>query len=64
MLPETPQGFFLKLDLHRLLADLAFQQGNLFGIQLRLRLSAVAGKRQFTFARHSPFQVSSRFGLT
>src|SRR5206468_2006037 len=32
MLPETPQGFFLKLDLHRLLADLAFQQRNPFGI--------------------------------
>ena len=36
--------FVLKLDLHRLLTDLAFQQGNALGIQFRLRANSFAGK--------------------
>jgi hypothetical protein len=49
MFPETPQGFFLKINLHRLLSDLPFQQGHPFCIRLRLRTPALTRKCQLTF---------------
>src|SRR5207245_1135236 len=44
LFPETPQGFFLKIDLYRLLSYLTFQQGDVLGIQSRVRASSLARK--------------------
>src|SRR5436853_1274574 len=49
LFPETPQGFFLKIDLYRLLSYLTFQQGDVLGIQSRVRASSLARKCQLTF---------------
>jgi hypothetical protein len=60
-----PRKAFLKnLDLHRLLTDLTFQQGNALGIQSHLRANSFAGKANSPLARHSPSRTSSRLELS